>query len=252
MRYSVIMPAHRVHEYLRPAVESVERAIAQDDAELIVVANGPNRDAVAEAVKGVSNLATTRVIVTAIPSIIYALNRAIDAARGDYVARFDSDDVCIADRFSRQYEAAVRERADFLFSDAEVIGADGTPTGRRLISNILSLWNRCGPVHPTAFMRRDALLALGGYGSYEYCEDYHLWLRAEARGCRFVVDHELAIQYRVHGSQITDDSTLSEIFATGAGIKLILSLRGRQPKLLLGAGLDLGRWIYRRCRNAFS
>lgn len=249
LRYSVVLPAHRADDYLGEAVRSVEQAMGSDSAELIVVANGPARAQVAEAVLRMRTLPNTRIEVCEIPSLIHCLNRGIEVARGEYIARFDSDDVCLPQRFKQQYDRAVLSGADFVFSDAEVIDTAGLDTGERRIVG-LSLWKRCGPIHPTAFMKRDTLLRLGGYGNLEYSEDYHLWLRAFCEGYRFEIDHRPAIRYRVHAQQVTDRSKLVDTFATNFGLKLIVGLRKRNFLVFLGAAVDGLFLIYRKCRSA--
>ena len=251
LRFSVVLPAHRADDLLVRAVQSVERALAGRDAELIVIANGPDRLLVVDIVARIRTLDGTRIEVSEIPSLIHCLNRGIEIARGTYVARFDSDDVCMPDRFDHQYQTASSTGADFVFSDAEVVDADGKPNGQRKVS-IRNLWKRCGPIHPTAFMRRDTLLRLGGYGNLEYSEDYHLWLRALGDGYKFEIDHCLAIQYRVHGQQVTDRSKLIDTFATNIGIKLIVGIRKRNLPIFLGAAVDAAYLMYRKCRSAFS
>lgn len=251
LRYSVVMPAHRADAPLLEAVRSVERAIGSGAGELIVVANGAERRAVADAVMGVRTLASTRVEVSELPSLIHCLNRGIELARGDYIARFDSDDVCLPGRFEQQHALALASGADFIFSDAEIIDAAGQATGEHKTSST-ALWRRCGPIHPTAYMRRAALLSLGGYGNLEYSEDYHLWLRAQSRKDTFAVLHQPTIRYRVHAQQSTGRARLAETFATNVGLKLMVGLRAGKVSLLVGAAIDAASWAYRRCRNAFS
>lgn len=250
LRYSVVLPAHRADDYLLEAVRSVEQAISADEGELIVIANGVERAKVADAVMRVRTLASTRVEISELPSLIHCLNRGIELSRGQYVARFDSDDVCLPDRFEQQHALALSSGADFVFSDAEVIDAAGRPTGERKASSA-ALWKRCGPIHPTAFMRRDALLQLGGYGNLEYSEDYHLWLRAQSQPYKFAVLNRPTIRYRVHAEQSTGRARLAETFATNLGLKIIVGLRAGKCSLLFGAAIDAASWAYRRCRNAF-
>ena len=54
-------------------------------------------------------------------------------------------------------------------------------------------------------VRRDALLAAGGYDeAMRYAEDYDLWLRLARRHVPFVCTHEVTANYRGHDSQATD------------------------------------------------
>lgn len=247
---SVILPAHRADDYLRQALLTAETALSGLDAELIVVANGRDAEAVESFVISNQTLSTTRIVRSEIPSLIYSLNRALEVARGDYVGRFDSDDICLTNRFKHQLRIAGDTSADFIFGAAEIMQADGTPTGI-IKSSGTSLWRICEPIHPTAIMRRSALIALGGYGNLEFSEDYHLWLRAASSGYRLVADPEPVIRYRVHQGQATDKRKLAHTFANNAGIKLTAGLRDRSLLMLLGAFTDLTRYVYRICRNAF-
>jgi len=250
LKISVVLPSHRADDYLRQALLTVETALSGLDAELIVVANGPDAEAVENFVFDNRTLATTRIVRSGIPSLIYSLNRGLEEAQGDYVARFDSDDICLPNRFKHQLRIAVETGADFVFGSAEIILADGTSAGTVKRSGT-SLWRICEPIHPTAMMRRSALIALGGYGNLEFSEDYHLWLRAVNQGYRLVADPEQVIRYRVHQGQATDKKKLAYTFASNAGIKLTAGLRERSLLLLLGAFTDLTRYVYRICRNAF-
>jgi len=247
--FSVVMPAHRADDHLVQALRSVEAAMAGHDAELIVVANGAAREQVAALARQTTTRPDTRIELTPLRSLVHALNRGIELARGEFVARFDADDLCLPDRFARQLQRAREGDAAFVFCAASVIDGDGVPTGERRASST-ALWRRCGPIHSTAFMRRQVLLDLGGYGNLEFSEDYHLWLRAVEAGHRLAADTGTAVQYRVHGAQATAAAGLEGTFATNVGIKLTLALRGRRPQLLLGAAADLASWLVRRCRNA--
>ena len=248
---SVVLRAHRADDYLRDALRSAEAALAGLDAELVVVANGPTREAVAQLVLTESVFAGTRIVNCGIPGLVHSLNRGLEEARGEYVALFDSDDLCLPGRFKHQLRVARETGADFLFGSAEIMRADGTPTGRTQASGT-RLWRVCEPIQPTALIRRSVLLELGGYGNLECSEDYHLWLRAAARGHHLVADREPVIRYRVHADQTTDKTKLARTFAANAGIKLAVALRERSPLLIAGSLTDLARFVYRICRNAMS
>ncbi len=249
--FSVLMAAHRPDAHLADALRSVVQALQGHAAELVVVANGAEREQVARLAQAQTAGVRTRVVVSELPSLAYCLNRGLELAEGEFVARFDADDLCQPDRFRVQLAQARASGADFVFGAARDVDTAGQPTGHTRRSTT-QLWSRCGPVHPTAFARRSALLALGGYGQLDASEDYHLWLRAAAAGCSLHADPQVVIDYRVHALQATGRQRLADTFAANAGFKLTQALRQNSPALLAGALLDLGRFCWRRCANAFS
>lgn len=111
------------------------------------------------------------------------LNRCIGAARGDYVARMDDDDVSFPERLERQM-AYLHDHPEIAFVGSNV----------ELIQNEASAGMRVLPEHPTVkdflfvqpfihpalMFRKDALIAVGGYCEALRCggcEDYDLLLR---------------------------------------------------------------------------
>lgn len=251
MHYSIVMPAHRANRFLVEAVQSALLAMDKDEAELIIVVNGPDSEAIMQLLSDLNLSHNCRIVLSEIQSIAYCLNKGIELARGEYIARFDSDDICMQNRFHRQYEIAVHKRADFLFSEALEIDVDGICLGKVLRVNV-DLWRKCGPIHPAAFIKRSVLLELGGYGNLEFGEDYHLWLRASTARYKLEIDHNPVIYYRIHPEQATDKGKLIDTFATNLGVKLTLGLRKKRYSMLVGAALEACSLVYRRCRNAFS
>jgi glycosyltransferase involved in cell wall biosynthesis len=244
LRYSVLIPAHRDDAYLLQAVRSVEVAMADDAAELIIIANGKHREAIAERLAGLSANPRRRVICCELPSLVHALNVGLEAARGEMIARMDADDVCLPDRFKLQMAYMSQNRADFLFSEAEYVDAAGNPLARKP-----PFWVK-HPVldfplfHPTAFMRRRALVRLGGYGNLEYAEDRHLWLSARRNGFRFAKLPEATIQYRIHDEQLSAWRNKHATIAMSIGVDVGFGLRDGRIGLVLHAVFNTGVLVY--------
>jgi glycosyltransferase involved in cell wall biosynthesis len=246
--YSILMPTHQLNSYLIDAINSAQGAIGNDNAELIVLINGPNRFTIEAALIEKCTLTKTTLVTIEIPSLPYSLNRGIEISRGQYIARFDSDDICLENRFKHQLEIARKTNADFIFSSAIIIDSHSKKTGEIKFSQS-NIAFRCGPIHPAAFIRRDALINLGGYGHIENSEDYFLWLNAKSLGYDFVIDKTPVIKYRIHNNQATSAKKITQTLLTNIGIKVTISLIRRQPLYIIGLGYDVYYLIYIKIKN---
>lgn len=132
-----------------------------------------------------------------------SLNLGIDHARGDYLARFDADDVCYPERLALQvtYLDAHRE-VDVLGAGLELI----TPSGETVAFRAYPLQHAAiarrmhlttAIAHPTVMARRSAIVSAGGYDpSFRFAEDLDLWLRLLNRGTRFANLDQPLVRYR--------------------------------------------------------
>jgi len=113
-----------------------------------------------------------------------SLNRALQIARGRYVARQDSDDVSLPDRLEKQV-LFMRHRPDIVLLGTRgyIIDEDDRIIGRwepalvpSLIRKKLLRGNQF--LHTSVMFRRKTVLELGGYDeSFRYSQDYDLWIR---------------------------------------------------------------------------
>jgi glycosyltransferase involved in cell wall biosynthesis len=117
-----------------------------------------------------------------------SLNRLLDQARGEYIARMDGDDVSLPGRFEKQVEFLDQNPAyAFVGSSCYLFDETGEWGKRNTIEKPAKenfLWGTRF-AHPTVMLRRDALASVGGYRvSRETMrgEDFDLWMRMYARG----------------------------------------------------------------------
>ena len=132
-----------------------------------------------------------------------ALNLGLDQARGRYIARFDSDDVCRLDRFALQVAfLESHPEIDVLGSALEIIDNTGGVTALKRhpidhgrIARLMHLKNTIA--HPTVMLRTAALKSSGGYDErFRFAEDLELWLRMLNAGFRFHNLAECLVKYR--------------------------------------------------------
>jgi glycosyltransferase involved in cell wall biosynthesis len=139
-----------------------------------------------------------------------ARNAALNLLRTELVACADADDIWCAGKLAAQLSALEREPvAALCYGTAEIVGADGTPTGER--------WEIPARLSPRALYEhnpiptssvvavRGALLDAGGFSGPMLCEDWALWLRMIERGDRFVLEPRARIRYRRHAGGATAD-----------------------------------------------
>ena len=200
---SVLLAAHNDARFLREAIDSVLRQTLAD-LELIVVDDGSTDDTAAV----IDGLDDRRVVVIRNETqlgLAASLNRALDQAAGDYVARLDADDVAVPERLARQVDRLRREpRVAAVGSAVTDLGG----VGRRHVMPAGAIplrWHALfsSPFfHPTVVVDRETLDAHGlRYDpAYEESEDYDLWTRlfAFANGDNL---REPLVLKRVHPGQ---------------------------------------------------
>lgn len=203
------MPVFNAERYLRPAIDSI---LAQtfSDFEFLIVDDGStdrSRDIVAA-------YADPRIAVVdqgRNQGLAAALNRGLQLARGEYVARHDADDVSAAVRLEQQ----VRFLRDH--PDVAVLGTQGflldeggrvTGTVDRSLEHASIRWAALfdNPfIHSSVMFRRGAIASVEGGVEARFdgfCEDYALWSRVlAAHPVRNLA--ERLVSYRVLATSLT-------------------------------------------------
>ncbi len=242
---SVVIPAYNAARYLGEALASVE-AQRRPAHEIIVVDDGSTDDT-----RSIAAAHGARCIQTGGnrgPS--RGRNLGVQAAVGDVVAFLDADDwwepehtelvVGLLDRFP---EAGVA------FGRVRRVGTwDGEsdrfiPEERALDVFWTSVRSNIVPQMAVA-VRRDVLLAVGGYEESMRCaEDYDLWLRLSRRH-RFVCTHRITANYRGHASQVTAQHRTTLIRGAYMARQRLYAAVGREaPELKARLAADMrGVW----------
>jgi glycosyltransferase involved in cell wall biosynthesis len=202
---SVVMPAYNARRYVAEAVESV---LAQTfaDFEFLIVDDGSTDDTAAILQKFAALDHRIEVITQPNSGVGAALNAGLALARGRYIARMDSDDICLPLRFEKQVEYLERTLDCVLVgSRVMIIDSDGTSLfemdsvqlTHEKIDELL-MRARWSIVHPSIMMRTDIVRRLGGYNNdLVPVEDHDLFLRLAEVG-KLANLPDVLLKYRKH------------------------------------------------------
>lgn len=209
---SVLLPYRDAAATLGEAIESVLADLSPDD-ELVAIDDG-SRDASAELVRARADRdRRIRAIASGGTGLVSALSAGALAARGQLLARMDSDDVTLPGRFAAQ-------RARLL--DEPSLGAVGVqveafPAAAGGMQRYLAWQNSLttaeehahaifieAPLcHPSTMIRRASLDAIGGFRDVEWAVDYDLWLRLDAAGYGLAKVPRVLFRWRMRAESMT-------------------------------------------------
>jgi glycosyltransferase involved in cell wall biosynthesis len=207
-RISVLLPVWNGDAFLEPAMESILRQ-TYSSLELIVIDDGSTDRTADIACRFAGGDPRVRVLRRPHEGLSAALNAGIAAARGEYIARMDADDVNVPDRLEKQVSyldthpacVAVGTWIEVVDETGRHIGLKTFVTTHEEISAAL-LRGISAMAHPTIVARRDALRAAGGYDARRYpSEDLDLWFRLGERG-ELANLGEALLQHRRHKAAI--------------------------------------------------
>ena len=197
------MAVHNEGDWVREAIRSIQGQTFAD-WELLATDDG-SKDGCVEAIRSLAE-ADARIKVTVNErqlGLAASLNRLLVAARGEFVARMDGDDVCVPDRLAREVEfLASHLKVDVVGGGAFLVDARGQVVGEtfrpeRHEEMVAKIYKENPFIHPTVMARRAFFVGLGGYDSrLKRAQDYDLWLRGY-RGFRYANLRVPLVYYRV-------------------------------------------------------
>jgi glycosyltransferase involved in cell wall biosynthesis len=199
------MPVYNTEDYLPYALESIlEQTFT--DFEFIILDDGSSDSSVRLIQQYAESDERIRFFPLEHRGYVSLLRRGLNHCRGEFVARMDSDDISMPDRFEKQI-AYLRENPECVAVGTRVVLIDPygsrveKPTHKTTHEEIeAELLNGVGwaLVHPSVLMRRDPLMRVGGYREdLMVSEDLDLFLRLAEVG-KLANMPDVLLQYRQH------------------------------------------------------
>lgn len=258
-RVSVLLPACNAAGTLHDALGSVLKQTLS--ALEVIVVDDASRDGTG-AVAARAAAADARVRLLRLEKnggAAAARNRALAAARSDWLALLDADDCFAPDRLARLVTLGERRRADIVADNLRLVSAEGRDKGRALAAGDPLF---TAPLTAAAFVQRNLFLTPGfklGYlkplfrrdfvlrhglrqdEALRIAEDFHFLLDALMAGGRFIAEPQAGYEYRLTPGSLSRGLSLADLQR--------LSAANRSVRARVGADAALGRALTRRQRS---
>lgn len=219
-KITVLMPVYNAERYLRTAVDSI---LGQTFSgfELLIVDDGSDDGSTAI----VSSYTDKRIRLIRNEcnlGLIATLNKGLQAARGQYVARMDADDISLPTRLERQIAYLERHReVGVVGSHFRQIDENGRilSTERRerkdfMVSFRMYMEAYNPFCHPAVMFRTKEIRDQGGYSpAFPSAEDGALWFQLNESGTRFATIPKVFLLYRIHCGQICQQDKHTQVMS---------------------------------------
>lgn len=202
LKVTVLMPIYNGEKYLKEAIDSILNQTFSN-FEFLIIDDGSNDETIS-IIKSYSDSRIRLVQNEKKLKLAATLNKGLDLALGEYIARMDCDDISLPERLDEQV-AFMDNHPDvgicgtwFEFTDfGQIIK---WPEQHDEIKAQLFYNTALG--HPTVMMRTDIMRQYGLYYdvSYGYSEDYELWTRL-SRVTKLANIPKVLLKYRIHHGQ---------------------------------------------------
>lgn len=160
-------------------------------SQIILVKDGPLTLALESIIDKYVNILPLRLIsLNTNVGLAKALNYGLEVVNTEWVARFDTDDICAINRVEQQLLQIKTNNFDLFGSQIKEFNGDWRSAHQTrsvpLVHNdIVSFSKTRNPFnHMTVCFRKSIVDSVGGYPEIKFMEDYALWLKMIAIGAR--------------------------------------------------------------------
>lgn len=272
-KVSVLIPVHNAERTVASAVGSMLRQTFSDFE--VVIVNDGSTDSTPDILESLAERDNRiRLIHAPQRGIIHALNTGIAVCGGELIARMDADDISHPKRLEMQVGMmdadpglSVCSSLIRMFPRKNLLG--GLARYEQWLNSLITyeeitrdIFVESPIAHPSAMLRREELIEIGGYQERGWAEDYDLWLRYHTAGKRFgKVNRALLCWRQAEGRLTFTDSRYSvENFLRAKAYylaRIILSIPSGSPHsirpiILWGAGKTGRRLIKHLLRNGLA
>lgn len=208
-KISVIMSVYNDEKYIEDAINSILNQ-SYDNFELIIC-NDCSTDKSNEIIQKLADQDSRILYIQNEINMGLApsLNRCLKKATGQYIARMDSDDYSLEDRFEKQVHfldahpeyAVIGGQMNHMDMNGSVYKKSNYPitiTKDAIVKNVCI-------AHPTAMIRKEVFNEVDGYTVNKYtvrAQDYDLWCKIAEKGYQLHNLEDVVLKYREDSNTI--------------------------------------------------
>lgn len=205
-KFSITLCTFNSIEYIEACIDSL-LSQTMKDFELIIVDDG-STDGTVEYLKRLSDTRIRLIILEKNHGLIYARTQGFAAARADYIALMDADDMAHPQRLEEQLRVLDAGQVDVCATRYQTLEtASGRLRKRRAYvrdSDIRALLTIYCPIcNPSVSFKRKLLGVTGYQDEFRHAEDYAFWTALAAAGSVFYIVPMGLLTYRIHPQQIS-------------------------------------------------
>lgn len=195
--FTVLMPVYNGEKYLREAIDSILNQTLTD-FEFLIIDDG-SKDNSVQIINSYNDARIRLVRNETNLGISKTLNRGIEMASSEFIARMDADDISYPTRLQKQYDYLIKNPDCALLSTwAKMITEQNEHIRTEQYRSRLHYYNltfECWMYHPTVVFTKSAAKDVGMY-SIPYAEDFELFWQL-SRKYKIACLEEVLVDYRV-------------------------------------------------------
>lgn len=228
-------------EFFDRALESITDSQTIKPSEIVLVVDGPVPNEINSVIEKYAAKYVFNIIrLETNGGLGNALKLATENAKYDLIARMDSDDVSVFNRFEQ--ELALFESDDSLdvvggditeFIDLEenIVASRVVPVDDLEIKKYMK--KRCAMNHVSVMFKKQSILDAGGYLDWHFNEDYYLWIRMQLNKAVF----------KNTGTSLVNVRVGRDMYKRRGGLKYYKSEKGLQKYMLRNHMISIFRYF---------
>ena len=229
--FSVAMSVYKNDSpiYFDRALESITKQQSIKPNEIVLVVDGPVSEEIDNVIEKYQNYNLKTIRLEKNVGLGNALKIATENCNYNLIARMDSDDIALNNRFEQQLKIFERNPdvdicggniSEFIDDENHIIGYRIVPQTDEELKKYAK--KRCPFNHATVMFKKKSLIEAGGYIDWHYNEDYYLWIRMMLKSAVFSNT----------GTVLVNTRTGKDQYARRGGKKYYLSEKKLQKYML--------------------